>query len=148
VPRSGKDNGAEWLHLIARLNESAFVAEHYSELVEPPRGAARWTDDFNFVATAAVTLNDRSGVVGYWTMHGDGADRLARRLARDVAFLDRLARACFGLSAEELRERLKPAMTEAISQPGRTILVPGNRWGISDAIYNLPDPPEGPVDGS
>jgi hypothetical protein len=148
VPPGQKDRGPEWRHLIERLNESAFVAEHYPELVEAPGRAARWADDFNFVAAAAITLRDRGGVPGYWTMHGDGAERLTQQLARDSALLGELARACFGLSGEELRSRLKPEMAAAVSHGGRTIFSFGRGWGISDAIGNLPDPPAEPNETS
>jgi len=135
-----RDTGAEWPFLIERLNGSTLVAESFPELVEPPRRSQRWADDFDFLASFYAVRKGR-GVVAYWRLNGDGGEQLARRLNRDEAFCERVARDCFEISGEELRATIKPTMAAALSEPGKLIYTPGGRWGVSDAVEFLPDPP-------
>jgi hypothetical protein len=139
-PPRRRDIGAEWAYVIERLNGSTFLGEHFPELVEPPRRSARWADDFSFLASFNA-VRAGQGVVGYWRMDHDGAERLARRLARDLGFADKLATTCFGISGDELRATIKPTVAAALNEPGKLIYTPGGRWGASDAVEFLPDPP-------
>jgi SIR2-like domain len=143
-PSRRRDSGAEWVYLVERLSESTFLGENFPELVEPPRRAARWADDFSFLTSlAAVRAGHR--VIGYWRMDHDGAESLARRLARDLTFSDEVASKCFGISGDELRATIKPTMLAAINEPGKLIYTPGGSWGISDAVEYLPEPPGAPT---
>jgi serine/threonine protein kinase len=102
-------------YALRYLAEIPWLRERYGEFAGNKETLGRAFDDFNFVATLAAAVADRQHIAT-WTMTGEGATEIARRIRTNDSFRNMVAGA-IGTTSERLSDEGNALLEQAALAP-------------------------------